>query len=150
MSSLTEQLLAQAQTILLAVPQIAEVGARVERDREDDYSERETGSINIKPADESSRVMSESVDDNELMVEIEITVAVAQGAAWTTIADAIFLAADTRLMNAATWPAWLARVRRTAKRWGGDDGNRTPGLLTVRYAMRFLSNARAADAAPKF
>jgi len=148
MASFSEQLREHVKTALLAAPQIPEVLGRVERGREDSYSEREAGSINIRAEDEQSRVFSEEIDDNEMMVEIEIYVTAEQGVVWETLADVILVAMHARIMAYAGWAAILARVRKVSVRWAGDPGNRTPGLLTVRYAFRFLSRATAVDAGP--
>lgn len=146
MASLSEQIRAAARTALLALPQITGVDGRVDRGREDAYSEREQGSINIRAEDEQTRVMSETVDDNELYVEFEIYVAPADG--WETAADAIFVQLHNRLMTYAGWAGLVTRIRKVSARWAGDSGNRQPGLLTVRYVFRFLSQAGAVDRQP--
>lgn len=146
MASLSEQIRAAVKTALLATPQITGVAGRVDRGREDAYSEREKGSINIRAEDEQTRVMSSTTDDNELIVEIEIYVA--PEVDWETAADAIFVQLHARLLGYAGWEGLVARVRKVSMRWAGDSGNRTPGLLTLRYVFRFLSQAAAVDAQP--
>lgn len=148
--ALSEQVLAAFQAGLLN--QIAGIDERVVRDREDAYGEDEfaidKGGINIKPDDEASRIMGENADDNEITVNVEIYVRAAQDDPWTKRANAFAVLVHARLMTAGVLPGFLARVRKIGTNWGGDESGRTPGKLTLKYAARYLSHARALDSAP--
>lgn len=125
-----------------------EVGNRVERGREDAYSEREDGSINIKAKSADSRVFGEDVDDTEGSVELEIYVKELHGTIWESRADLILVAANALLHAYASWPAGMTQLRITGRSYGGDGEDRQPGLLTATYAVRFLAMTTALDKAP--
>lgn len=147
---LAEQVLAAFETALKN--QVPGVDGRVERDREDavgeeEYAEAEAAVV-VHPESEASRMLAESVDDNEVNVNVEIFVRAKQGAGpWTTRANAFAVLVHARLM-AYAWPGFVARVRKTGTNWGADEAGRTPGKLTLSYAVRYLSSARAIDASP--
>jgi len=112
--------------------------------------------VNIKPDDEVSRNRGERVDDNELGVNVEIYVRSVQGdVPWTTRANAYAVEVHALLASYTGWPSavagdedGLALIRRTGRNWGGDEMGRTPGRLTIKYAIRYLSHSRALDRAP--
>jgi hypothetical protein len=131
----------------------------VARDREDGYGEEEypiaEAAVNIKPSDENTRAMGAVADDNQLNVDLEIYVRAVQNENWTTKANAFAVLVHAKLAAYASWPACVptagdgkAMIRRTGRNWGGDETGRTPGRLTLSYAVRYLSYARALDAQP--
>jgi hypothetical protein len=155
---LAEQILGAFSAAITAA-NITGIGTRIARDREDAFGEDEIplaeAAVNIKPQDESSRPLGMTSDDNQLNVDLEITVRAAQGEAWTTKANAFAVLVHAALFAYQSWPGFIPvagdgrpRISRTGRDWGGDKANRTPGKLTVSYAVRYLSSARALDAAP--
>lgn len=145
-ASISESVRAAFKTIL--DPLKPDTVLQVERAREDEYSARESPSINIKFDSEDSRVHGNSADNNQVGVNVEIYVRPGDAEVWETKADVIAVAAHALIMAYASWPAGVARVRKTGATPRSDQGDRTPGLLTLQYAVQFLSSAVALDKPP--
>jgi hypothetical protein len=147
--SISELMRAAFYASLITPTPIAGVdAANITRARQDLYSDREADALNVKGEDEQSKPLGEQIDDNELVVELDIYVRAAQGEVWETLADALWVKCHARLTAYGTWPAGFAKIRKIGMRFGGFAAELTPGLLTVRYAIRFLNMARAVDEAP--
>lgn len=147
MASISEQA-RQGFLLALTTPSLVPGALKVERAREDPYSERESGSINIKAEDEQTRMLGAHADDNEETVAVEVYVRPADGENWETKADAILVAAHARILSYANWPDGVARVRKTGKTPRSEQGDRTPGLFVLHYAVRFVTSAYALDSTP--
>ena len=147
-ASIAERIAEAVRTALLTEPRISEVGDRVDRAREDTYAREEitTGAINIRSGDEQSRRMSEDVDDNELDVTIEINVRVA--GVWETAADAIAAQVHSRVRGYAYPGLKLWRPVKTGRSPSGEEGDYTPGQLTLTYTFRYLTLADDITAQP--
>jgi hypothetical protein len=112
--------------------------------------------VNVKPDDETTRVHGMVADDNQLNVDVEIFVRAAQGEAWTTKANAFAVLVHAALVAYSSWPSGFMPVAGDGKPLiaapaaTGAATRQTvrPGRLTVSYAVRYLSSARAFDAAP--
>jgi hypothetical protein len=146
-ASIAEQIRAAFQAALLANPQIVGIGDQVFRAREDLYSDRESTAINVVGGTSSARTMSTEIDDNEIEIMVEIFVRAVQDEVWETKADAIAVTAHAKIM-AATMPGTVARISITDRSPLGDNGERTPGKETLKYAVRYLTSAFALDQAP--
>ena len=142
--SISEQVLEHMRLACHSLPGMAEVA----RAREDLYSEREAPSINIKGEDEQTRPSGDKLDDSELTATLDVYVRAEQTQVWETLADAIAVKAHARLTAYASWPLGFASIRKIGKRFGGYAAELTPGLLSVRYAIRFVNLARALDEVP--
>lgn len=147
-ASQAEKLRAAALACLLGAPQIPDVGSQVTRAREDKYSDREANSINIKADSVGKRLFGSAAYDCELTISLEIYVRAAQDEVWETKADAILVAAHARLKAYNAWPAGFAQIQNIDEQFGGDPEDHTPGMLTAKYAIRYLSSSAALDAAP--
>lgn len=146
-ASQAEKFREAVRTCLVAAPAMSGVAA-VDRAREDKYSDREDGSINIKADSVPKRVMGTNAYDCELNLLVEIYVRADQDTVWETKADAILVAAHARLKAYNAWPAGFARIENVDEDFAGDPEERTPGLLTAKYAIRYLSSSLALDSAP--
>ena len=135
------------QHMLLACASIPGV-TEVSRAREDLYSEREANSINIKGEDEQTRPMGDQVDDSELTATLDVYVRAEQTQVWETLADAIAVKAHARLTAYTAWPIGVTKIRKIGKRFGGYAAELTPGVLSVKYAIRLVNMAGALDEAP--
>ena len=147
--SISELMRAAFYLSLITPTPIAGVdAAHITRAREDLYSAAEANALNVKGEDEQSKPLGEQIDDNELVVQLDIYVRATQAQVWETLADALWVKCHARLIAYTPWPAGFAKIRKIGMRFGGYAAELTPGLLTVRYAIRFLNMARAVDEAP--
>lgn len=142
-ASVVERIAAAVYQALLAEPRIVEVLGRVERAREEPFSREEVGdgAINIKSRDERMKVFSEEIDECELDVDVEINVRTAD--VWETAADNIARQVHTRVIGFNYTAAGLriARTRKVARSPSSDDGDYTPGQLTLTYTFRYFTLA---------
>jgi hypothetical protein len=147
-ASISEQ---ARQAFLTALTTPSPIGGldatRFTRAREDPYSADEDSAVNIKADDEQTKKLGTLADDNELLIDVEYYVR-GGDAVWETKADALSVAGHARIRAFTGFPPSVAQVRKVGQRWGGYAADRTPGLLTVKYAVRFLTSADALDGAP--
>jgi hypothetical protein len=126
---------------------VSGIGTRVFRAREDAISFDEGDTLNISTDSNAQKVMSDAVDDNELLIDVTIYV---RGDVWETKADHYAIIICPLVMRRDYMSAGLniARVRLTDQDWNADPADATPGKRTLKFAYRFLTLADDISAQP--
>ncbi|HZF19504.1 MAG TPA: hypothetical protein VE008_07335 [Burkholderiales bacterium] len=143
-ATIFERIAEEVKTALLQadIPGIEE---RVERAREDAVTFDDGDSLNVMMDSNSQKVFSESIDDNELLVDVCISVRATGDSAnvWETKADEYARQIHPVVMRRNYFAAGLkiARVRLTDQDWQAEAGDNTPGKRTLKYSVRFLTLA---------
>lgn len=117
----------------------AQLGATVARSYRDLTPRSATPSIIVTPADEKTTVMSDGVDRNELLVDVEISV---RGDPYDQIADPIAVVAHTVLTAwvAAPTSPLMYLFRRESAAWQSQAADLTAGVLSTRYRVIYLTD----------
>lgn len=133
MSSIREQIVARMFTALSGtLPNVIPVY----RSREQAFARNELPAVVVKPADEETQAMSESMEISRLNVHVEVIV---RGDVWDSLADPIITAAHRLLLADALLAALFSKIRRTTAKWEAHEADQTAGVLTQTYHVQYRS-----------
>lgn len=134
-TSLREQILLRMQAALLGN---TGAGSNVFRARETSITRDICPAIVLMPNAESDEDFGMNVDRHELMIDVEIFI---RGDPWDALADPVATDAHKVLMTDALLLALISRIRKISSGWEGEEADRTAGVLTMRYRVRYLTKA---------
>lgn len=131
MSSIREQIVARMAAALAALV-VNAVTVPVVRSREQAFARGELPAVVVKPADEETQAIAETLEVSRFNVHVEVIV---RGDPWDSLADPIVVAAHALLLGDAPLAALCSKLRRTTAKWEAHEADQTAGVLTQTYHL---------------
>lgn len=133
MNSICDQIVARAVVVLTgtlpnAIP--------VYRSREDALDRGDVPAAAVSPADEETQPFSDLLDESHFNLHVEIIV---RGDPWDSLADPYRVAAHGLLLGDATLAGLCSGIRRIGAKWEAHEADKTAGILTQTYRVKYLS-----------
>lgn len=141
-SSIGEQIRAR---MAVALSGNTPAGASVFRAREVSITRAVCPAIVIMAEKEEDKPFSTEIDEHLVTVNLEVFV---RGDVWESLADAIATPLHKILLTDAPLAALVTRIRKTSSVWEAQEADRTAGVLTLGYTVRYLSSATDISATP--
>jgi hypothetical protein len=135
MSSIQEQIQVRMLAVLMNA---TDAGANVFRSRETFLARESTQAIGIFPGAETDKVFSDSADEHEFIVTVEVF---GRGDPWYSVADPVATDAHRLLVNDASLLALITRIRRHTRTPREEDPDKTAGVYEMEYGIRYLTKA---------
>lgn len=104
----------------------------VYRSREQAFARGDLPAVVVKPADEETQAIAESLEISRFNAHVEIIV---RGDVWDNLADPIIVAAHALLLGDAQLAALVSKLRRTSAKWEAHEADQTAGVLTQTYHL---------------